>query len=142
MGSAGGGGGDGCRRASRGAGPRHIELGERVGILLVARLRLEDNPILVSVYGERLNLPLAESVVERIGDALHRHAQPSGLFAIDVDPYARPAFLRFGSDLAQGRVAPQTPHQLVRPFDDLVPFGGDERVLVLRPAHARGYLDV
>ena len=110
--------------------------------MLVARLRLENDAILVGLTVNGGNLPLAECVIERVGDALHGYAQPSGLLAIDVDLHTRAAFLRFGGDFAQRRIAAQTARQLVGPFDHFGAVGGHQRVLILRAAHPRGNLDV
>ena len=58
-------------------------------------MRLQDDAILVGLSVDGRDLPLAESVVERVGDALHGNAEPAGLFAVDVNAHARAAFLRF-----------------------------------------------
>ena len=139
---AGRGVGDGGSGAVRGAGAGDVELRERVGVLLVARLRFQNDAVLVGLTVDGGNLPLAEGVVERVGDALHGDAEPSGLFAIDVDLHARAAFLRFGGDFAQRRITAQTARQLVGPFDHFGAVGGHQRVLILRAAHAGGNLDV
>ena len=142
IGRAGRGVGDGGSGAGRGAGAGDIELRQRSGVLLVARLRLQDDAILVGLSVDGRNLPLAEGVIERVGDALHRYAEPSGLFAIDVDLHTRAAFLRFGGDFAQCRITTQTARQLVGPFDHFGAVGRHQRVLVLRAARASGNLDV
>ena len=100
IGGAGRGVGDSRRRAVGRACAGDIELAERGRVLLVARLRFENDAVLVRLAIDRRDLPLAESVVERVGDALHRHAEAAGLFAVDIDQNARPAFLRFGGDFA------------------------------------------
>jgi hypothetical protein len=80
-------------------GAGDIDFGQRPGILLVARLRFQDDAVLVGLAVDGRNLPLAEGIVERVGDALHGNAEASGLFAVDVDVDARAAFLRFRGHL-------------------------------------------
>ena len=116
VGGAGRGVADGRRRAGRGAGAGDVELRQRAGVLLVARLRLQDDAILVGLAVDRRDLPLAEGVVERVGDALHRDAEPPGLLAVDVDLHAQAAFLRLGGDLAQRRIAAQLRASACRPI--------------------------
>ena len=119
-----------------------IHARQRGGVLLEARLRLQDHAVLVGLPVNGGNLPLAEGVVERVGDALHGDAQAPGLLAVDLHIDARAAFLRLGGDLAQRRRAPQRLRELVRPGQHLVAVGRHQRVLILRARHARGNLDV
>ncbi len=46
-------------------------------------------------------LALAEGVVEGVVDGLHRHAEPAGGLAVDLDERAQAAVLGLGDDLAQ-----------------------------------------
>ena len=73
--------------------------------MLVARLRFQDHAILVGLAVNGGNLPLAEGVVECVGDTLHGDAEAAGLLAVDIDVDARAALLRFGGDLAKRRIA-------------------------------------
>ena len=92
---------DGRRRAGRGAGAGDVELRQRGRVLLIARLRLQDHAVLVGLRIDRRNLALAEGVVERVVDRLHRDAEPAGGFAVDLDLHAQAALLRLRGDVEQ-----------------------------------------
>ena len=124
------------------AGAGDVELRQRIRVLLVARLRFEDDAVLVGLRIDRGNLPLAEGAVECVVDRLHRNAEPAGLLAIDLDLHAQAALLRLRGDVAQPRILLQPRGQLLRPFEHFAGVGADQRVLVLRPARARADLDV
>ncbi len=111
--------GDRGRRAVRGGGAGDVDLGQRAGVLLVTRLRLQNDAILVGLAVDGRNLPLAVGVVERVGDALHGDAEASGLLAVDFDGDARAAFLRFRGDLPQRRIAAQPQREFIRPIPAL-----------------------
>ena len=67
----------GCRVAGRGhgscrcAGAGDVQLRQRIRVLLIPRLRFKNDAILVGLPIDGGNLPLAESIVERICHALH-----------------------------------------------------------------------
>ena len=106
-------------------------------------MRLEDHAILVGLRIDRRDLALAEGVVERVVDRLHRDAEPAGGFAVDLDLHAQAALLRLRGDVEQ----PRGPAAAARvSFSDhsmhLAGVGADQRVLILRAARPRADLDV
>ncbi|KMQ82449.1 dna repair protein, partial [Lasius niger] len=48
------------------------------------RVDLQHYSVLVELSEDSGNLPLAEGVIERVVNGLHRHPQPTGLIAVDV----------------------------------------------------------
>jgi len=133
---ASGGVPDCCRSPRRGAGARNVKLGQGVGVLLVSRLSFQNDAVLVGLPVDRGDLPLAERIVERVRDALHRDTEPAGLLTIDLDLHARPTFLSLRCNFAESGISAQTAHQFVGPLDHLGAVGGHQRVLVLCAANA------
>ena len=88
---------------------RHVDLRQRRRIALILRRGLEDHAVLVRLPVDGGDLPLAERIVERVVDHLHRDAEPAGLLAVDVDEGAQAAFLRLGRHVAQRRVRRAAP---------------------------------
>ena len=105
------------------------------------RLRFQYHAVLVGLAEDGRDLPLAERVVQRVLDRLHRHAEPAGLFAIDLMIGAEAVVLLVGGDVPQHRQAAQLPQQQVGPFATSA-VGVHQRVLELRAADARADLDV
>ena len=136
--------GDGRRGAGRGAGAGDVELATaNSGSCWYLRLRLQDDAVLVGLAVDGRDLPLAEGVVERVGHALHGDAEPAGLLAVDLDVDAQAAFLRLGGDLAQRRHRRAVcATSLSAHSSTSSAIGADQRVLVLRAAHAGRDLDV
>ena len=124
------------------AGGGHVELRERGRVALILRHRLQNDAVLVGLPIDGGDLPLAEGVVQCVGDGLHGNAETAGHFAVDVHEHAQAALLRLGRDLAQHRIGTQTRRQLIRPFDDVIRVRSGQRVLVLRAAGAGADLDV
>src|SRR3974390_3694546 len=74
--------GNGSDSARRGDSAGDVKFRQRAWILLVARLCLQDDAVLIGLAVDGGNLPLAESVVEGVGDTLHKNAEASGLRAM------------------------------------------------------------
>ena len=61
----------------------HVDILQRVGILLEARIDFEHDVILVELREHRGHLPLPEGVVEGVVDCWRQDSEPRGRIAID-----------------------------------------------------------
>ena len=134
--------GDGRDRHLRAADARHVEFRQHRRIALEFGQRFQHHAVLVRLTVDRGNLALAECVVQRVVDGLHRDAELTGTLAIDGDRCAQAAFLLLRRDVAEQRIALQLRNQLLRPVVQVGAIGAGQRVLILRPAEARRNLDV
>ena len=86
---------DGAREILGRRPDRHVHVLQSRGILLEARFHFQDHVELVGLCIDRRDLPLAESVVQRIVDVLRSDSEPAGRVAIDIDAaIPAPAFSR------------------------------------------------
>src|SRR5438445_8921646 len=89
-----------------------IDPPQRSRVLLILRLHLQDHPVLVELGEDGRDLPLAESVVERVVDGLREDPEARGAVAIDDQ-----RLLQAGGEQVAGHVAqlwqgPQLLHHL------------------------------
>ncbi len=130
------------QRHLRAVGARHAQLRECVGIGLPVAVGLEYHAILVGLTEDRRDLALAEGVVQRIDDRLHRHAEPGRRFAIDGEQGAEAVVLLIGRDVHQTGHGGELRHQARAPAGQFGGIGVDHRVLIARAADASADLDV
>ncbi len=116
------------------AGRFHIECTERPSIPLQPRIHLENDVILIELGVDRRNLPLSESIVERIVHCLHGDAQASGSVAMDRQHRLLAADLLVTGDVAQGCMAAQGSQEPGSPDDELIQVGVLQRDLILGTA--------
>ena len=124
------------------SGGGDIDLRQRVRVVLIFRLGLEDHAVLVRLPVDGRNLALAKGIAQGVDDGLHRDSKPAGGVAIDLDVQAEAVILRLRGDVLHDRRRAQLLRKLRRPIVDLLHVGAGERVLILRAAHARRDLDV
>ncbi len=79
----------------------HINLFQRVGILLECRIHFEHDVILVQLRKNRGDLPLAERVVQRVVDRLRQNSQPRCRVAINRQGCLHAALLLIAGHIAQ-----------------------------------------
>ena len=106
------------------------------------RIHLQHHAILVALREDGADLALAERVVKRVLDGLHRHAQPLRRVAIDLDIGLEPVILLVARDILQRVERLQPGKQAGRPVGELDRIGVHERVLELRAADPRADRDV
>ena len=98
-----GGGSGRDRRAARGAGAqapgRHVQVGERIRPLGVARMPFHDHAVLVELAVDRRHRALAEGVVEGRVDRRRAEAEARGAVAVDLDPGLDAVVLLVGVDV-------------------------------------------
>src|SRR6478735_5387440 len=61
-----------------------IDLRQRIRVVLIFRLGLEDHAVLVRLPVDGRNLALTEGIAQGIDDALHGDSKPAGSVAIDL----------------------------------------------------------
>ncbi len=92
--------------------------------------------VLVQLRVHRGDLPLAESVVERLVDGLRRDAHAGSCDAIDDQGSGQAGSLLIGGEVAQFRNGREFGHKLRRPEIEFLQVGIFQRVLILRAADA------
>ena len=113
-----------------------------VRVLLKLRFALEHNVILIHLRIHRVDLPLAEGVIQSVIDGRRRDAQARGGDPVNHQSYGQPSQLLIGRDVFQLRQLLQSVDEAVGPGIQLGGVGVFERVLVLRAAHPVVYADV
>ena len=83
----------------------HVNVFQRVGILLKARIHFQNHVILIQLRENRGDLPLAERVVERVVNRRRQNAQSRGRIAVNYEICLQPMVLLVGGDVAQLRQA-------------------------------------
>ncbi len=106
-----------------------------VGVQLKLRLRLQNHVVLVQLRVHRIDLPLAERVVERIVDRRRRHAQARSSRPVDHQRHRQTAHLLVGRNIFELRQLLQPGDKAIGPVIQFVLVRVLQRVLVLRPAH-------
>ena len=113
-----------------------------VGILLERGIDLQHHLVLGARGVDRVDLALAERIVERLVDLGERQAELGGRIAVDVDGDVRRGDLLVGGDVLQ---LGQLGHRLLddrRPVVELVGIGRGEGVLELGLAEPAADIDV
>ena len=111
-------------------GAAHVDAAEVGRITLILGPDFENDAILVALGIERRDLPLGVSIVERIGDVLHAHAQPRGGGPVDRNADLQAALLAIGRNIDQARQRLDFRQNAGRPTYQLVVVGIPQRELV------------
>ncbi len=110
--------------------------------MLELRLHFEHDLVLIGRGIDRRDLPLAEGVVERLVDLVHRQSEPVGGVAIDLDRQMRGGDLLIGRDILQFGQLSHLRFEDRRPMVEFVDVGVGQRVLVLRAGQPAADRDV
>ena len=86
-----------------------------VGIELKLRLTLEHDMVLIHLRIHRVNLPLAESIVQSVIDGCRRDAKPRGRDPVNHQRYREPSRLLIGRDVFQFRQLLQAADEAISP---------------------------
>ena len=89
-----------------------IQLG---GILLKLRLALQHNVVLVHLRVHRVDLPLAEGVIQSVIDCRRRDAESRGGRPVNREGYSEPSGLLISRDTFQFWQPPQLADEAVGP---------------------------
>ncbi|MNI37237.1 hypothetical protein D3C73_913210 [compost metagenome] len=100
------------------------------------RRHFQHHPVLVELGEDGRDLALAERIVERVVDGLHRHAQHAGLVAVDVQFQCAALVGQVVVDVGQFRALAQRLGQAVGLQCNLRAVHVRQRVLVLGGGHA------
>jgi hypothetical protein len=106
-----------------------------IRVKLKLRLGLQNHVILVQLRVHRIDLPLAECVVQRVVDRRRRHAKPRSSRAIDHQRHGQAAHLLIRRNIFELRQLLQLADKSVGPVIQFNWIGILQRVLVLRPAN-------
>ena len=109
-----------------------VQLGR---IILEEGIHFQHHVVLVDLGVHRIDLPLAEGVVQGVIDGRGRDAEARGGDAVDAQAYREAARLLIGGDALELRQIIETVHETVRPQGQFVRIRILERVLVLRAAY-------
>src|ERR1700723_42989 len=103
-----------------------------VWIQLKLRLTLQNHVILIDLRIHRTDLPLTESVIERVVDGRGRDAKSRSGNAVDHPRNRQPSHLLVGGDIFQFWQLLQPAYETVGPVVQFIRVWVFERVLVLR----------
>ncbi|MNI41088.1 hypothetical protein D3C73_953320 [compost metagenome] len=92
-----------------------VDLVQRLRADLLAGLRLQHHTVLAGLGVDRGNLPLAEGVIQRIGDVRHRHPDPRGGITVDHQINLQALVLQIAGNVGQLRPFGQGFHQTPAP---------------------------
>src|SRR2546430_7214681 len=115
---------------------RNVQFFEIRWISLEPRIDLEDHPILITLGVNGRNLPLRESIIERVVDILDLHAEPGSCSPVDDDLGLQTALLTVGRDVDQIRHITNSLEDVWHPALQFVKIGTPQSELVLRLALA------
>ncbi len=114
----------------------HVDILQRVGILLELRIHFEHDVILVQLRENRGHLPLPERVIQRVVNRLRQNSQPGCCVAINREGGLHPALLLIAGHVGQLIQISQFIDQFRSPLGKLVSVRVFHRVLELRAADA------
>src|SRR5713226_3447736 len=129
-------GGDGTGRWGLAGGRAHVDIFQRVGILLELRIDLQHYVVLIELRENRGDQALAERVVKRVVDVRGENAQPRSRVAIDGQHCQEPAVLLVARHVAQFRERLELVHEARYPIGQLFAVHVFQAVLELRAADA------
>jgi hypothetical protein len=120
----------------RPAAPAHFQLLQRLRPLLKFRHHLKNDAVLVQLREHGGDLPLAEGIVECIGDELRRDTHAGGGIAIDLHQRRQPLIQLIAADIPQLRPYLQALQQFRSPAIQFLRIGVFQRILKLGAADA------
>lgn len=106
-----------------------------IGIQLKLRLALEHDMVLIDLGIHRVDLPLAEGIIESVINRGGRYAKSRGRDPVNHQRYSQPSRLLIGGDIFQLRQLIQPADESVGPVIEFIGVRVFESVLILRPAH-------
>ena len=113
-----------------------------VWIQLKLRLALENNVVLIHLRVHRVDLSLAEGVVQRVIDGRWRDSKTRSGGAVNYQGDSESSDLLIGGHVFQIRQLLHAVDQTARPVIQFIGIGIFERVLVLRAAYAIVHADI
>jgi len=106
---------------------------EHIGVKLKLRLRLKHHMILIHLRIHGVDLPLPESVIQRVVDRGGRDAETRRGYPIDIQINGEPAHLLIAGNVFQFRQLAKLADETIGPQIQLNRIGIFQRVLVLGP---------
>ncbi|MNK87908.1 hypothetical protein D3C87_1078550 [compost metagenome] len=119
-----------------------VEIVEAFGLAALLGVQLQNHVVLVDLGLEFIDLPLPESIVQRLVDIAGGQAETGGGAAVDADVSDAAAQLQVVGNIAERRVAAQFFRQALGPGAEGRTVVALEHVLVLGAARAGAEVDV
>ena len=127
---------EGTQRNLRTGGGVHVNIFQRIGILLELRIDFHHHVILIELREDGGDLALAEGVVQRVVDIRGQHAEARGGVAIDGQRGEQPLVLLIAGDVANFRNGLQLFDEARSPVRQFFRVHVFQAVLKLRAADA------